>query len=97
MARPFLGEFEIRPHLKAQPFIPCAEQSLEHVDNIEGLIKDWFIPYYVLSPVYIVPAAPEIIPQTCTIPLTEATPYPPIAALCKYANMLCAPTFPSID
>jgi hypothetical protein len=42
-------------------------------------------------------AAPEIIPQTCKIPLTVATPYPHIAALCKYANTLGAPTFPSID
>jgi hypothetical protein len=48
-------------------------------------------------PEYTVTAAPEIIPQACTIPLTVATPYPPIAALCKYANTLCAPTFPSID
>jgi len=42
-------------------------------------------------------AAPEIIPQTYRIPLTVATPYPPIATLCKYANTLGAPTFPSID
>jgi hypothetical protein len=48
-------------------------------------------------PVYTVTAAPEIISQACTIPLTVATLYPPIAVLCKYSNMLCALTFPSID
>jgi hypothetical protein len=37
-------------------------------------------------PGYAVTAAPEIIPQACTIPLTVVTPYPPITALCKYAT-----------
>lgn len=48
-------------------------------------------------PEYSVTVAPEIIAQACVIPLTVATPYPPIAALCKYANTLCDATFPSID
>lgn len=39
---------------------------------------------------------PETTAPACANPLTVATPYPPIAALCKVANKLCATTFPNI-
>ena len=57
------------------------------------------LPWYVLCDIYFLArdstASPVIAPPVCTTPLTMATPYPPMAALCSTAAIAGVP--PTVD
>ena len=63
--------------------------------NFSCIILQW----YVLCDIYFVArdsaASPVIAPPVCTTPLTMATPYPPMAALCSTAAIAGVP--PTVD
>jgi len=57
------------------------------------------LSWYVLCDIYFLArdstASPVIAPPVCTTPLTMATPYPPMAALCSTAAIAGVP--PTVD